>query len=65
VTVLDAGFDRATGEHAPAAAEQPFLVMELVEGPTLAARFSAGPLRPDEVGSIGVQVAEALATGRA
>ena len=52
VTVLDAGFGKG---------DQPFLVMELVEGPTIAEATATGPLPVDEVGSIGVQVAEALA----
>lgn len=51
VMVLDAGIT----------AERPFLVMELVEGPTLAARIGHGPLSLEEAGAIGVQVAEALA----
>jgi serine/threonine protein kinase len=40
-----------------------FLVMELVEGETLAARLERGPLPPGEVIRIGSQIAEAL--GRA
>ena len=50
VTVLDAGFD----------AERPFLVMELVEGQTLA-EVCAGPCDPERVESVGTQVAETLA----
>ncbi len=49
VTVLDAGFD----------AERPFLVMELVEGPTLA-EVCAAPCDPERVESVGAQVAETL-----
>src|SRR5690349_4252904 len=40
VTVLDAGIT----------AERPFLVMELVEGPTLGRVISGGPLGVEEVG---------------
>ena len=36
------------------------LVMELVEGPTLAARIARGPIPPDEVIPIARQIAEAL-----
>jgi Tol biopolymer transport system component len=42
-----AGFERA-------------LVMELVEGPTLAERIAAGPIPPDEALPIALQIAEAL-----
>ncbi len=52
VAVHDAG----TFEHG-----QPFLVMELVEGPTLAARCVDGPLDPAEVSTIGAELADALA----
>jgi len=38
----------------------PFLVMELVEGPTLADRIAAGPLALDEALPIARQIAEAL-----
>ncbi|MDP2772888.1 MAG: serine/threonine-protein kinase [Nocardioides sp.] len=51
VMVLDAG----------TTTDQPFLVMELVEGSTLSARAQAGPVPPDEVASIGAQLAAALA----
>ncbi|GAA4367673.1 serine/threonine-protein kinase [Nocardioides caricicola] len=55
VTVLDAGItDDCT-------ADRPFLVMELVEGPTLAALVADGPLDLERVAAIGSQVAEALA----
>lgn len=54
VTVLDAGL-------AGAASERPFLVMELVEGTTLAEVVRGGPVPLDRVGAIGQQVAEALA----
>ena len=49
VTVLDAGFD----------AERPYLVMELVEGPSLA-EVCAAPCDPERVESVGAQVAETL-----
>ena len=51
VMVLDAGIT----------AEQPFLVMELVEGQTLAQLCAGGGLDADRVRSIGAQVADALA----
>jgi serine/threonine protein kinase len=50
VTLLDAG----TVEH------QPFLVMELVEGPTLATVLREGPLPVEEAAKIGSQLADAL-----
>ena len=37
-----------------------FLVMELVDGPTLAERIADGPLRPLEVADMGRQLADAL-----
>jgi eukaryotic-like serine/threonine-protein kinase len=43
------------------AGDRPFLVMELVEGPTLASLVGAGPADPDVVAQAGAQVAEALA----
>ncbi|HYF71991.1 MAG TPA: protein kinase [Nocardioides sp.] len=52
VMILDAGID--TGEHA-------FLVLELVDGPTLAQALEAGPLPAERAGAVGVQLAEALA----
>ena len=51
VLILDAGI----------ATEQPFLVMELLEGPTLAQACASGPLSPDRAASIGAQLADALA----
>ena len=51
VTVLDAG----------TAGDQPFLVMELIEGPTLAECCSERALDPARVAAIGVQLAAALA----
>lgn len=40
--------------------ETDFLVMELVQGPSLQARLSGGPLREDEILVIGEQIASAL-----
>ena len=40
--------------------EQPFLVMELVEGETLAERIARGPIPWDEVRSLFLQIAEGL-----
>jgi eukaryotic-like serine/threonine-protein kinase len=42
-----------------------YLVMELLSGPTLAARLQAGPLAVTEVAKIGAEVAEALAIAHA
>ncbi len=44
------------GEHE----DQPYIVMELLEGETLADRVANGALGTDEVLSIGIQVADAL-----
>ena len=55
VMVLDAGITTTTSS------DRPFLVMELIEGPTLAAAIAEGPRDLERVGAIGVQVAEALA----
>ncbi len=38
-----------------------FLVLELIDGPTLASRLRAGPLHPDQVSEMGKQLADALA----
>jgi eukaryotic-like serine/threonine-protein kinase len=40
---------------------RPFIVTDLVEGPTLAERLEVGPLDPDEVQDIGARLADALA----
>lgn len=53
VTLLDAGFDDE--------GNRPWLVMELVDGPSLAQRLAEGPLSPDEVARIGAGLASALA----
>ena len=41
--------------------DRPFIVTDLVEGPTLAERLEVGPLDPDEVLGIGARLAGALA----
>ncbi len=65
VTVLDAGFGGGLGGPAVptggAEYDQPFLVMELVDGPTLSQLMKNGPMALDELGSIAVQIADALA----
>jgi serine/threonine protein kinase len=53
VTVLDAGEDEAT--------HRPYLVMTLVEGPTLAEELRYGPLPSDRVAEIGIALADGLA----
>ncbi|WP_243060740.1 serine/threonine-protein kinase [Nocardioides sp. SR21] len=55
VMMLDAGMGAAD------TSDRPFLVMELVEGPTLAQALADGPLDLERAGAIGVQVADALA----
>jgi len=56
VTVFDAGIDVSVADQ-----PKPYLVMELVEGATLAARLSDGPVPPPETAALGAQVATALA----
>lgn len=50
-------FDGSIGD---AGGEPAYLVMELVHGPSLAARIAEGPLPPDEVAEIAEQLADAL-----
>jgi eukaryotic-like serine/threonine-protein kinase len=52
VTVLDAGNDDATG--------RPYLVMTLIEGPTLADELRYGPLPSERVAEIGTALSDAL-----
>ncbi|WP_183093040.1 serine/threonine-protein kinase, partial [Nocardioides stalactiti] len=63
VTLLDAGLDRSpadgTGEGSPARVR--WLVMELVDGPSLSGRLDGGPMAPGEVALIGAGIAGALA----
>lgn len=54
VTLFDAGVDEIDGN------ERTFLVMELVDGPTLAARIEQGPLARADVCRMAVDLAEAL-----
>jgi len=55
VTLLDAGVEETDGSL------RPFLVMELVTGPTLADRIGSGPLSSTETTTIGAGLADALA----
>src|SRR4051812_22579408 len=55
VALYDVGADVGPGDEPLA-----FLVMELVEGPTLQQRIAQGPLSQLEVADIGRQVADAL-----
>ncbi|WP_230862450.1 serine/threonine-protein kinase [Amycolatopsis camponoti] len=41
--------------------DRPYLVMQLVDGENLAERLAAGPFTADEVGELGVRLADALA----
>ena len=43
--------------------EQPYLVLQLVDGPTLRDHLGAGPLTPPEVRALGVRLAQTLAYG--
>lgn len=64
VTVLDAGFGSSRQQRAVTGGgddDRPFLVMELVSGPTLAEVMKKGPLRLEDVAPIAAQVADALA----
>lgn len=55
VTVFDAGTDDSGG--APCT----YLVMELIDGPTLRELINRGPMPPEEVARLGTQLAAALA----
>ncbi len=46
-------------------ADPPYLVMERVAGPTLQKRLEAGPLSIDQVVTLGIQIARALAAAHA
>ncbi|MFH5229193.1 serine/threonine-protein kinase [Antrihabitans spumae] len=56
VTLFDADtIDRSTHDHVP------FLVMELITGPTLSARIAEGPLPTVETARLGASIADTLA----
>ena len=48
-----------------AAADPPFIVMQFVEGETLAARLRRGPLPADAVARLGIELADALGAAHA
>jgi serine/threonine-protein kinase len=54
--VYDVATDAASGD---------FIVMQYVEGETLASRLAAGPMRPDDAVRIAARIAEALAAAHA
>lgn len=54
VTLFDANIDDGSGD------EPSYLVMELVDGPTLRERIDAGPIAPLDVAQLVVDLAEAL-----
>lgn len=58
VTLFDAGVERP--DDAPDTEGRPFIVMELVSGPTLTDRIADGPMDPDEVARIGSALARGL-----
>lgn len=62
VTVLDAGFGTRSQQAAATAPEhdRPFLVMELVDGPTWRQLMVNGPMPVDQLAPIAAQVADAL-----
>src|SRR6195952_3660150 len=45
--------------------EAPYLVMELLKGETLRARISSGALPPEQILSVGMEIADALAAAHA
>ncbi|GAA3464002.1 hypothetical protein GCM10018963_60150 [Saccharothrix longispora] len=59
-----AGFDHpalVSVQDAGTAGRTPFVVLRLVDGPTLRDRLADGPLPPDEVRALGARLADALA----
>lgn len=56
VAVHDAGVDEPEGGH-----PRSFMVMQLVDGPTLADRLRQGPFDPEKVRSIGACLSDAIA----
>ena len=55
VSILDAGVDDSSPND-----PRPFLVIELVEGPTLRAVINAGPLATRQIGEAAFEIAETL-----
>ncbi|MDT4959332.1 MAG: eukaryotic-like serine/threonine-protein kinase [Pseudonocardiales bacterium] len=56
VAVFDAGIDDSVPDE-----PKPFLVMELVDGDTLATRVAEGPIPAEQAAALGAQLATALA----
>lgn len=61
ITLYDGCIDPTPADGRSAGHEPAYLVMELVDGPSLAARIAAGPLPEPAVREIAVQLADALA----
>jgi serine/threonine protein kinase len=55
ITILDAGVDRSDSTRPVS-----YLIMELIDGPTVAQRIASEPLDAAEVAEVGMQVAAAL-----
>src|SRR5207247_438656 len=63
-TLFDVGEATLPGAESPAAGPVAFLVMEYLEGETLAGRLAKGPLPLDEVLRFAIEIASALAAAQ-